>query len=166
MESILYDIRQALSNNLYYAAIMLSLGMPDLCAALESDDGKTTHQDYKRWFREWFQPKYPLLTEDDIYSLRCGVFHRGRLNDPRPDLSYDRIVFTLPAPNQVVMRQCVLNRAFLTDASRFCWDMTDSVNGWYQANENHPNVSKNIMQCVQYRVTGLRPYIAGVPVVA
>jgi hypothetical protein len=89
MESILYDIRQALSNNLYYAAIMLSLGMPDVCAALESDNGVTTQQEYKRRFREWFQPEYPSLTEDDIYSLRCGVFHRGRLNDPRPGLRAD-----------------------------------------------------------------------------
>jgi hypothetical protein len=166
MESILYEIRQALSNNLYYAAIMLSVGMPDVCAALESDDGYTKQEEYKRWFRQWFQPKYPLLTEDDMYCLRCGMFHRGRLNDPRPGLTYDRIVFTLPTANQLVVQRGVMNGALFTDANRFCLDMMDSVNAWYLANEEHPNVRRNIMQCVQYRVTGLKPYIVGVPVIA
>jgi hypothetical protein len=69
MDSLIWDIRQALSNNLFYAAIMLCLGIPDMCAVLESPDGSTKPEDYKRWFREWFQPQYPGLSEDDMYLV-------------------------------------------------------------------------------------------------
>ncbi len=151
---------------MFYAAIMLSLGIPDVCAALESPDGQTKHEHYKSWFRLWFQPKYPDLSEDDMYSLRCGVFHQGRLNDPRPGLQYERIVFTLPAESGNTFVRCVLNNAYFTDAHRFCNDMIASAEDWYSAKNTDPNVEKNLLRLVQYRQWGLKPYIVGVPVVA
>ncbi|HKN00676.1 MAG TPA: hypothetical protein VJX23_09195 [Candidatus Binataceae bacterium] len=164
MDSIIYEIRQALMNHLFYAAIMLSLGMPDVCAALESEDGYTKADDYKRWYRQWFQPKYPALSEDDMYSLRCGVFHRGRLNDPRPGLQYERIVFTLPS--NLTLTEGRFNNVYFTDAHRFCADMIASAEKWYAAKQKDTNVEKNILRLVQYRAHGLKPYIVGVPVVA
>jgi hypothetical protein len=166
MDSLIWDIRQALSNNLFYAAIMLCLGIPDMCAVLESPDGSTKPEDYKRWFREWFQPQYPGLSEDDMYSLRCGVFHRGRLNDPRPGLSYERIVFTLPNEKRLTIQNGELNNAYFTDAHRFCSDMAASAERWYAAKRTDPIVEKNILRLMQYRPWGLKPYIVGVPVVA
>lgn len=165
MDSIIWEIRQALANHLFYAAIMLCLAIPDVCAALESDDGMTTKEDYKRWYRQWFQPKYPELSEDDMYSLRCGVFHRGRLNDPRPGLQYERVVFTLPsAQGRFYHRE--MNNAYCTDAHDFCRQMIQSAEDWYRDNQNVPNVEKNMLRLVQYRPEGLKSYIVGVPVVA
>lgn len=168
MQAILTEIEQALDRGLYYMAIMLSLAIPDICVVLESSapDPRPPACEYHRWYRQWLQPKYPKITEDDIYALRCGIFHRGRLNDPRRGLSYERIVFTLPTPNSLVLTNCVLNGAYFTDAKTFCTDMIASANAWYAAKQADPNVKRNLLRLVQYRPDGLKPYIVGVPVVA
>lgn len=41
MDRFTSAVRQSLENKNWYAALYLSLTLPDICARLESDDGKT-----------------------------------------------------------------------------------------------------------------------------
>src|SRR5713101_3731214 len=89
-------------------------------------------------------------------SGRCGVFHRGRLNDPRPGLTYDRIVFTLKSTN-IEHLDGVLSGALFLSAEGFCRDMIAAANNWYYAKQGEMNVAANLQRLVQYRPHGLKP---------
>ncbi len=94
MKAITSEIERALSAGLYYLALAMSLSLPDICAALESPDGETSGQRYKRWCDVWFLPCYPELTSLDLYSLRCGVLHQGRLGHSK--MQFSRVLSTVP----------------------------------------------------------------------
>ena len=42
MEELINQIKIALDNNLYYLSLQATLSLPDICASLQSKDGKTT----------------------------------------------------------------------------------------------------------------------------
>jgi hypothetical protein len=50
MEVILREIERALVLQLYYLAVAMCLTLPDICAALEADDGETSGARYKAWY--------------------------------------------------------------------------------------------------------------------
>ena len=49
--------------------------LPDVCAALEADDGETPDGGYKDWCNLYFSPG---LSAQDRYSIRCVLLHQGR----------------------------------------------------------------------------------------
>lgn len=164
MDVITDEIERALSAGLYYLAIVVALGLPDVCAALESDDGEATKQKYRTWCDAWLLPSYPGLTSDDLYSMRCGVVHQGRLGHPK--MQYSRVLFTLPNPSRNVFHRGVINDAPNLDAVTFCRDVTDAVARWHAATGAEPNVVANLPRLVRFYAQGLAPYLVGVPLIA
>lgn len=163
MESLLNEIERALELELYYLAIVLALTLPDICAALEDPNGVTRGEYYKAWYNKYFAIKYPSITDNDCWSLRCGVVHQGRCG--HPNMQYDRVVFTMPgAP--AVLHNNFINGALNLDIELFCQDMIDTVRDWYNAQQNNPNVKSNLPHLVRYRPKGLAPYVVGMPVIA
>lgn len=164
MDVITKEIERALSSGLYYLAVITTLSLPDMCAALESDDGTTSGQKYKSWCDAWLLPSYPMLTSGDLYSMRCGVVHQGRLGHPR--MQYARILFTLPNPNRNVFHRNVINDALNLDVVIFCRDMVRAVEQWYAAKHNDPNVVANLPRLMRHHERGLAPYMVGMPLIA
>ena len=61
MEVITQEIERALDAGLYYLALVCTLTLPDICAALESPTGDTSGKSgekYKKWCATWLEP-YP-----------------------------------------------------------------------------------------------------------
>lgn len=177
MEVITREIERGLNAGLYYLALICALSLPDICAALESPDGETTGQRYKEWYTAWLAPQYPELTAKDVYSLRCGVLHQGRIGTPK--CQYERILFSLPnahhntahrnmmskretLPNGNAVDHVVLN----LDLKTFCQDMITAVSRWYAAKQTDPNVQNNLPRLVQYYERGLAPFIVGLPLIS
>jgi hypothetical protein len=50
MDRFTTAIRQSVENKNWYAALYLSLTLPDICARLESDNGKTNRAKFVAWF--------------------------------------------------------------------------------------------------------------------
>ena len=50
MELILKEIERALDAKLYYLALQASLTLPDICGALQSDDGVAKNYKYIAWY--------------------------------------------------------------------------------------------------------------------
>ncbi len=75
MDFILNQIERALDKNLHYLAVASALTLPDLCGALEAEDGIARPAHYKTWYDKWLAPKYDVITSQDLYMLRCGVLH-------------------------------------------------------------------------------------------
>jgi hypothetical protein len=165
MEMMLREIERALEARLYYSAVIMALTLPDVCAALESEDARTTKQRYMAWYRANIGAAYGFMTDEDCYSLRCGVVHQGRFGGH--GMRYGRVVFTMPIPERnIVIHNNVMNDALNLDANVFCRDLIAAVRRWFAAHSQEANVQANLPNLVQLREDGLAPYIVGLPVIA
>jgi hypothetical protein len=163
MEVITKEIEQALTAGLYYLAIVTVLSLPDVCAALESQNGESSGAKYKAWYDTWMAVRYPEITGQDLYSLRCGVLHQGRLGHSK--MQYSRVLFTVPNPQKNLYHRNIANDALNLDALQFCRDMIECVSAWYAAKQGDPNVQANLPRLVQFRANGLAPYMPGVALI-
>lgn len=164
MKTLADEIERALSAELYYLALVVTLGLPDVCAALESKDGKTSNRQYRAWCDTWFIPRYPQMTSQDLYSMRCGVVHQGRLG--HDNMQYARVLFTVPNPANNVFHQNVMGDALNLDVLTFCHDMIQAVSQWQAAKQNDPNVQANMSRLLRYHEHGLAPYMVGMPLIS
>ena len=164
MDTVILEIDNALNKRLYYLGVVMALMLPDICAALESSNGKTSPMRYKNWYNKNLAAKYPNLTTDDCYSLRCGVVHQGRLG--HPNMQYERVLFTVPNAQNNVFHNNIVNNALNLDATIFCRDMIESALQWFYVAQNNSNVQANLLHLVQFRPQGLSPYMVGMPLIA
>jgi hypothetical protein len=161
MDSILAEIERSLGAGLFYSAILLSLTLPDICAALESPDGKSDGDRYMRWYDAHLARTYPQLTSIDCWSLRCGVAHQGRFGPATKQ--YSRVIFGLPNNQGITIHRTTVHDALYLDAVHFCRDFLAAVRTWL-ANAKVPDA--NMERLVRWRPTGLAPYSFGIPVIA
>ncbi len=164
MDGLLDELDKAIDARLFYVALILALTIPDICSALESENGRASRQLYEAWANRWFLVDYDFVTSNDLYSLRCGVVHQGRFG--HPNMQYQRIVFTLPDGRGNVFHQNIINDALNLDAEQFCKDMGDSAYSWWMTYRQNPLVQNNLSRLVQRHENGLPPYIVGVPVIS
>lgn len=84
LEHILGDIEKALAAEFHYLAIVVSLTVPDICAALERDPAQRRKigETYVAWCKTNLEPHYTHFTAEDCYRLRCGVIHEGKFGHP------------------------------------------------------------------------------------
>jgi hypothetical protein len=98
MDHVFDQIRGVRDAGFPYAALMIGLSIPDICAnlALGEGAGKTGQKArYQRWFDENLSDKL-LLDRDDCYSIRCGFFHQGTAANK--DAKFGVIVFSVGEP--------------------------------------------------------------------
>ncbi len=60
----------------YWALLHVTVCLPDICAALESDDGEATGSRYISWSDIYLPDS--LLLGAERYRMRCKVLHQGR----------------------------------------------------------------------------------------
>jgi hypothetical protein len=127
METTLQQIEKAIQAELYYVAIVMALTLPDICAALETENAYSGRDEYKKWYRENLAGKFPAMSDADCYSLRCGVVHKGNLGLKGSEFS--RVVFSLPNSRRITMHNNIMNDSLQFDAVQFCHDIVASVRG-------------------------------------
>ena len=169
MKDLLSQIESAVNNHSYYLALYASLTIPDICSAMESDNGQANRSKYISWFDKYITGKYTAcgtatLTGEVCYFYRCAVLHQGRAQHPK--LGYSKILFVEPEATTNVFHNNVLNDALNIDVSIFCNDIIEAANTWFKEVENSDNYKNNYPHFMQRYPTGLSPYIAGVPVIA
>jgi hypothetical protein len=162
MDTLTDEIKNAIRNRLWYAALLLVLALPDVCAALESKNGLSSRDLYRAWYDTWLKRKYEMVSADDLYFLRCGVVHTAKF--AHRAMKYKRIFFTL-RPNGMFFHKNVLNDALNLDLVWFCKDMVESVKEWFARKKTDPQVQANLANLFQYHPNGLLPYLEGVPAV-
>jgi hypothetical protein len=91
------DIEKALSVEAYYPAIMVALTLPDVCAALESPNGRTIGEKYKQWYKTYGARISSVITADHMWKFRCGFVHQGRLGNKLPYRVYSSLAVASPA---------------------------------------------------------------------
>ena len=169
MRDLLTQIEGAVGANAYYLALYAGLTIPDICGAMESEDGQATKAKYVAWFDKFVGGHYvvrgnPTLTGEVCYFYRCSVLHQGRAQHPR--LGYSRIIFVEPGATTHVFHNNVLMDALNIDVSLFCQQLVGGARKWLEEQEKSVNYTKNFAQFMQRYPDGLAPYMVGVPVVA
>lgn len=169
MRDLFQQIDRAVGANLYYVALLAALSLPDICGAMESDDGEATRQRYIAWFDRWVAPKYTVrgalsLTGEVCYYYRCSALHQGRAAHPR--MGYSRVLFVEPAATTNVFHNNILNDVLNIDLRYFVRDLLTGALEWLNQAEASANYQRNYALFMQRYPNGLAPYIVGVPVIA
>lgn len=82
MDHLLDSIEASLRNENWYAALMLTLSLPDICANADGISGMPAER-YKQWAKEWVEPFYTRMYPDDsdvqraLAEIRNAPFAQG-----------------------------------------------------------------------------------------
>lgn len=174
MESLLTQIEKGIDANLYYLSLFISLSIPDICAALESSDGKTSGTKYKKWVNNYLVSIKPSmygerLSADHIWLFRCALLHQGRTT--KDGIEYQRILFFEPGieTGLHVASCCIVgaktkDKSLLIDINKFCTDIISAARLWVKENEANPNYQKNYERLIKRYPKGVSP-VFGVPII-
>ena len=146
--SVLNEIVKAAESGFPFLAVSMTVALPDICVSLQSKDGRTYPDRYKKWCKENIPVGAFGLTPEDLYSLRRGVLHNGRFGDLKH--SFKQVVFALPNEGQTFVN-CIVNDAYLHSVIDFCKRFTAIVHGWMAAHVNDPYIQANLPRLMQYR---------------
>ena len=168
MDDLLKQVEAAIDGNAYYLALFVSLTLPDICGAMESQDGLTTRDRYVKWFDTYVASNYriqgaPTITGETCYYYRCSLLHQGR--SQHPNLGYARILFLEPGSTSNVFHNNILNDALNIDAGIFCRDIIAGVRKWIVTAMETEHFKRNYPNFMQRYPNGIAPYIKGTPVI-
>lgn len=164
MEDLVAQVRAASAANLYYVALLTALTLPDMCGALESEDGIASGARSADWFDRNVAPAYGgVLDGESAYKFRCSLLHQGTTQ--HASNKYARLLFVEPGASTNIFHNNALNDALNVDVRVFCEDMCRAVDGWLPAARALPQFERNFERFVRRHPDGLAPYIVGVPVV-
>lgn len=163
MEALINELKTSISNESYYSALINALIVPDICSALQSDDGQTNGAKYKNWFNKYCANKYNgFVKGDDIYKIRCALLHQGKLNHDNPN--YERILFQIPF-NGMVFHNNIMNNAINLNLDIFVKDIIDGYYDWKEEHGTDDIVLTNLKHSINIYPNGFAPYIVGVPLI-
>lgn len=176
MRELLGQIKTGLDHNLYFLSLFVSLTIPDICGAMESNDGVARREKYKAWFNKYLVPRNPQkygdgenFTAEDCWNFRCAILHQGRSNNGK--IAYKRIMFFEPNARVGIygMHSCVVGsktseKSLLIDVKIFCSDMICGAQKWMKENENSEVYKKNNQNLVKRYPKGVPP-VYGAPVI-
>jgi hypothetical protein len=168
MRELFDQVEAVASTRLYYIALMSALAIPDICAAMESENGEANRPKYEGWFDRHVAPRYETrwgctLDGTTAYQFRCSMLHQGRTQHKAG--TYSRLLFLEPGASRTVMHNNILNDALNIDVSIFCTDVVDAAREWITEAEQLPAYQRNFPLFVQRYADGFAPYIGGIPVI-
>lgn len=164
MESYINEIRKALEVGLYHLGLSATLVLPDICGAMQSNNGLANNYKYKKWFNKYVAKKYRgTLTAEECYNFRCSFLHQGSTQHFKSE--YSRILFVVPN-GQYILHGNIINDALNLDVMIFCEDVLCGVEQWLENQKENPNFHRNYVNFFKRYPNGIPPYISGVPVLS
>ena len=83
---LVQDIRKSLEKDLYFAALISAIILPDICGKVEFPEEKSSRKRYILWYDKEIgkyeknpndKVNMPYLSGEVIYNLRCSLLHEG-----------------------------------------------------------------------------------------
>lgn len=135
-------VRNALETENWFAALFISLALPDICGALEKPNDGVGDR-YKRWFNKYLSSKYAShFSADDCYFFRCSCLHQG--TDEHVNSSYENIHFIPPPPRNSIVHLNQIGGALQMQIDVFCRDVCDAVESWMDDVVNETAIQERI----------------------
>lgn len=169
MEQIFSEIEAALAGGLYHAALVVTLTVPDICAALIHPKGLSPKGGYAAWFNENLPEYADALSGEDAHRMRSGFLHQAR--STRSDMAWRQIAFGIGGPTQLLMRGNAINGVslpdtYLIDLIQFCQAMVEKARAWLLLRQDDANLKTNLPRVVRRRPEGMPPLFSGLTVIA
>ena len=95
------EMTRCVDGKCYWALLHIVLVLPDICAAMETDNGDTSPSKYQNWCKRYLADK--LIKPGDWYRMRCVILHQGRTLDNKSQYS----AFSFGQPSAAVVHRCV-----------------------------------------------------------
>lgn len=91
------EIHRCDANKCYWALLHLLVIMPDICGAMESENGEANPTRYLDWCKRYLASED--LSKEEWYEMRCSLLHQGRTlprKKEQPKGRYHRYSFSQP----------------------------------------------------------------------
>ena len=164
MRDFFNQIEESIRANLYYVGLIGTLCIPDICGAIDSEDGIGTKQKYIAWFDKYVGASYSRwLSGEDCYYFRCSLLHQGSSQHAKS--TYSRILFVEPTATSNVFHMNVFNGALNIDVRLFCSEFIGWGRQWLSEVEGTERYKVNYDKFMRRYPNGLPPYIVGLPVI-
>lgn len=162
METILAEIDECMAGGRWYAAIALSLTLPDICATLAApDDARRdgVKARYKAWCRKHLADEIVGLDPDICWELRSGIIHTGAFKHQ----DFERVAISLPEGASVHNLQVVIDgtRILCLNAETLCRTIHEAARQWFDENKDKPLVQANLPKLVRRQEGALMPFLKG-----
>ena len=155
IERYVEDIRRALKDKCYFAALSLALALPDICGRAEYPN-KTVAEGYIGWYdrfigeqmiRESLSGHTPYLSGEVVYNLRNTFLHQGSpviIGEKVRECCnrLDRFILVLGDGTVIHSMAMTVNtpdamiRTLYVDVTYLCSCICDSVERYYTANRD------------------------------
>ena len=162
MEDIIAAIKQNLETQNYYSALFLTLVLPSICGALESENGRDNEERYKGWYDRYITNSN--LQREDCYGLRCSLLHQG-LTTPHKS-SFSRVIFAIPNNRTNIVHENTMGDVLNLYIPFFCQNILKAVNTWLEDMKGNENYKRNIQMTIKTYPNGITPYIDGIPLIS
>lgn len=158
MNNIIKSVRQSIQSKNWYAALFVSLTLPDICTALE--DGKASGSKYSSWFESNLTQYNGFLSGKDCYTLRCALLHQGKddILDQKMRETLKHYVFLTSGSHCNLIKDCVFNgvkKSFLQlNVQKFCEDICLAVERWLKSVNDNPEIQKRLKETIEIHEPG------------
>lgn len=163
MMHLVNAIRNSIREQNWYAALGLSLTLPDICGYLESPlDGSRCR--FVAWCQRYIVPQYThqigadrqehvFLTGEDCYALRCAFLHEGSdvVAHQQAAKALEAFMFSEPPAGSGCMHCNQMNSALQLQVDKFCEDMCAGAEGWMHAVESNVGVQERMKRLLMIR---------------
>lgn len=164
MRDLLFQIRKSLFSNLYFLSLFAALAIPDICGAVDSEDGQASKENYINWFDKYVAPRcQDFFNGVDCYYFYCSLLHQGSAVPSRGKFS--RILFVEPTAIDSDLHCQVVEGALVLDVRIFCQEVIKGAEKWLEEKENTELFKANMAKFIRRYPEGLPPYVTGMPVI-
>ena len=160
VDRIIQDIKGALANNLYFAALICALTLPDICGKAEYSTERSSKKRYIDWYDKEIgcyeknpeqnnSEEMPYLSGEVMYSLRCAMLHAGEPNingdsvKNKPDIDKFSLVVNKAQPIDICSDSSSIMdfgdehiRSYRMSIRRICHIMCAVAEKYYRDNKN------------------------------
>jgi hypothetical protein len=158
LAAFLVEIQAAVDGGAWVLALSATLALPDVCGAIDADNGQASGRAYRQWCTEYLSGNYPALDPAELWKMRCGLLHQGRAVGS----GFTRVIFLAPGPTY--MHNNIINDALNLDLPTFAGDVMDAVRHWQTERDGSELYERNIAAFIRWYPEGLAPYIVGAPI--
>lgn len=144
MGSFVAGTRKAVAEGNWLVALVTALTLPDICASISADNGRSSGVKYAAWWDTYVGPRYTrhvgtkeegirhqFLTGDDAYALRCAFLHNGSDDTTTQHAAKAIQKFWFIEPPEQGMRHCDAGIGhLLLQVDIFCEDHCLGVQQW------------------------------------
>lgn len=157
IERMISEIRTAMEDKLYLAALVLALTLPDTCGKAEYPNENVGYR-YKTWCKKYVKKDkndspygydMPYLNEEIIYNLRNSLLHQSTPNIEKSKIDEERCKvdkFELIASNDISANgdlsmvaygkgKHIVRRELQVHVSHLCYIICEAAESYYKNNK-------------------------------